>query len=474
MSVGMPPKGVQTGQKPGVTALDPTIDKTQTGSTEAATDQFGVGGAQGYLSLDDAQATKAMSATLAGAASLLKLSETTIARLPVGADLDRARIATFNKVLGQLAKVSKDLSVRGLGSTSADAGRAGDLRGIAEQLGAQYVALEGKLAGTKNGEIHKASSMVGDLVRGQLEAADVAGNLAAKVNLQLEASGVTGAITGELQPESEQFKRTAWAHYNKGKQATTHFMKVIHFGRADTGLDRVRASDGDPATLALADNRGGMIKHQWGDDPAAIALYDRARARLGGSYAPADYNSAVSHAALGNTEEAVALLNDAISHTPNADAQSKLREIAAGDSDLTPLLSSLAYHQLVEPAGGTKLTKTGEADHRGRDLHQTPAWSYDLPVVGLREYLDEQIAAMGARLRDEKKSNISIHWDGDKAEIIAETVPVPGAMADKVLAEISLGTGHYDVTVHATDKLVFDPAELHRLFGDMKLRDTML
>ena len=410
--------------------------------------------------------------------------------------------AELNRILGRLDKLQADLSTPGLGAVAVDAGKIGDIRGAVVQLGEAYAKLEAKLADVKFEPASKLSGALGDLVKGQLGATDLAEYMRADVP-DLEKAGVTGQMKVDLGDQVEDLKRVGWAHYNKGKLAKAagqDGLAAAHFEGAIDNLKRMSKMSSDNAVQTVAANRLGMVHHQMGEETRAIGYYDIALALNGEKYPPGHFNQASSWLALGQMDAALEQIELSVKNTKSPDDAEMMRGLAAKDSDLAGLIGEPRYQALV---GDCALTKDVSTDTE-RPVFKTDAWIYKMDGAKAGEFLEAMCAALAAQVKANTpeggaRPSASLHGPGglivtgpapedprqglrywaqdeiDPTKLAGQVLEVMTQEVDgPILRDACVGTIHFGLdgnsftfNVQEKDKLAIDPWALHCVAGPM-------
>jgi hypothetical protein len=419
--------------------------------------------------------------TEAGALATLDTAERLLAGL--GPRLDAvqgqrldAQLPVLSSALALVDRVAADLSQPGFGATAADAGAGSRLRALATTLAGGLDRLFHGLATTPEGSPGKARRFAAELLRTEARVLEATERAARPMAAPSDA--LPSSVLAEAVPEAARGPvRTAWAAIARSDRGgPSFFARHALLGVAAEALDHARrAAPDDAATRAVAHHGEALIRLRFGAPGEALDLLDAAAEAAGGRYPSLDYDRALVKTAVGDTRGAVRDLQAALVGAPSPDAAVALRRHAASEPGLIGLLSEPAFHALTAPVGGPSQTRSGALDHRGRALHTSPGWTYQLPVVEAREYLDETFGALKDAARAERRPAMDLHWfdDGRRGELFAETVPVDGVISDAVIASFEFTAGTLDVRLHRTERLLVDPAELHRVLSDVKLRDRI-
>jgi hypothetical protein len=465
-----------------------TLDATPPGAAQAAAtqaaapsapaerpaptaDSFGATGPRGFLALDPKSAELAAKATVNNARALLDRAAEGLERLQPGAPLEGAQAERAVAVLTQLEKLHRDLSTPGLGSAAADAGLGADVRGLRADLAQSFATLVERVESAKAGPDLARARVLGEAFLRLSE--PILGPRPPALD-----RGVVPALAlpAELQPIAER----AAAAYERAAHADTHFTAVAIYGphfKADLAKLTELAPD-DAATRAYVATLEGMSSTLFGGHTEAIAGFQKALRLVGGEDASIEFNLARAQAYDLKPEKALASLQGAVKHATTPAQANAVRELAAVDPAMWQLIGEPAYHTLLEPIGGSKLTHMeGVRDHRDRPLHRTEARMYHVGGVAERADFDALLGPIGEKAYATKRTNVKLVWnEAGVRSLIAERVPINGVVADMDLATFTEvpKKGRWEVAVHGADRLVFDPAELHRLLGELKLRDLPL
>lgn len=449
--------------------IAPTNAAESEAKTKASGDEYGIHGPRGFFALDQAAAEAAAKATFASAGRLFERAAEGLSLLEAGAPLEGKQAERALALLAQIEKIHQDLSIPGFGSSAADAGLGKDLRELKAELAELFSSFRDRIEASPSGTEHAKARVLGEaFVR-----------LADSVLGPSTPSLKIGAIAAvPLSERALEVAEHAVRYYERAAQAPTHFAKVVLYGeRVKSDLAKLTELDpGDPSTKAFVENMQGLSARLFGAYGDAAQSFQKALTHAGGKDASIEFNLATALALDGKADKALKALERAIDSATTPTQAGQLREMAAADPAMWHLLGEPAYHALVAPVGGAKLTQMeGVQDHKGRQLHQSKAWMYHLSGSIERQELDEVFAPLREKAYAQLKSGVSLVWDeGGKGSIIAEQVPVNGAVSDLELATLVEGKGRWEVTIHGADRLVFDPLELHRLFGEIKLRDHEL
>lgn len=445
-----------------VTNVAESETKAKTGG-----DEYGIHGPRGFFALDQAAAETAAKATFASAGRLFERATEGLSLLEVGAPLEGKQAERAIALLAQVEKIHQDLSIPGFGSSAADAGLGQDLRELKAELAELFSSFRDRIEASPSGTDHAKARVLGEaFVR-----------LSDSLLSPSKPSLKIGAIA--VLPMSEralEVAEHAASYYDRAAQAPTHFAKVVLYGqRLKSDLAKLNELEpGDAAVKAFVENMEGLSQRLFGAYGDAAQSFQKALDHAGGKNAAIEFNLATALAHDGKNKKALTVLQGAIDNATTPSQAHALREMAAADPAMWHLLGEPAYHALVEPVGGAKVTQMeGVQDHQGRQLYQSKTWMYHLGGVIERGELDELFGPLREKIYAALKSGVGLVWDKDSGSgsIIAERVPVNGALSDVELATLVEGKGRWEVLIRGGDRLVFDPLELHRLFGELKLRD---
>jgi hypothetical protein len=416
---------------------------------------------------------------------MLEAASANVEQIKLGARLELAETAIANRVLGRLERASRDLTEPGLGAAAEDAGKSEELRAVRAKLETTFLALRERVETAPNGDLEKCRKIAKRLV-----------SLADRVLMPSRGPMTIGALlVVPLNRELAAFAEKADAYYTRGAQSRTHFAKVLYSRLAMNEVDfmKGRAKD-NPEITAFAHSMAGMIsQHLFGGNTDALELYHVALEKLGGYSASVQYNIAAASSALGKNAEAIDALQKAVKQSTTPSQAEGLLAMAAHDPGMWHLVSEPKYHELLESVGGTKLTQMeGVVDHHDRPLHQTRGWMYHLPGSWEPEQLEVEFAQLPSNALGTPGTGVRLQWGKadffepgppraggrivamvpSKGDIIAERISGSGESSHVVLGQLTKGPGRWEITLNATDRLVFDPAELHRFLATFKLRDA--
>jgi tetratricopeptide (TPR) repeat protein len=464
--VGTPPSAAETG----AAAATARVGAPDTRPTQAP-DGFGATGPRGFLALDQKAAEQAAKATVTNARALLERAGEGLERIEPGAPLAGAQAERAASVLAQLEKVHRDLSTPGLGSAAADAGFGADVRGLRAELAQSFATLVERAESAKAGPDLARARVLGEAFMRLSE--PILGPRAPALDV-----GVVPALA--LPAGVQTIAERAALAYDHTARAPTHFSRVAMYG-PHLRQDLAKLSElepKDPATRAYVETLEGLTTMLVGGYPDAVAHFEKALRRLGGEDASIEFNLARAHARNDKPAKALDALEDAVKHATTPAQAQALRELAAADPAMTALLGEPGYHAIVESVGGTRLTRMeGVRDHRDRPLHRTEPRMYHVGGAAERQDFDAIFAPIRASAYEAKRTNVNLVWnESGVGSLVAERVPMNGVVSDVDLATFTQvpKEGRWEIAVHGHDRLVFDPAELHRLLGELKLRDHAL
>ncbi len=459
-----------TAAEPGqVAGADLPLVNVAESKAKQSGDEYGINGPRGFFALDQTTAEAAAKATFASATRLFERAVEGFNVLEHRAPLTGPQAERALALLGQIEKIHHDLSIPGFGSSAADAGLGKDVRELKADLAELFSSFRDRIEASPSGTEHaKARVLAEAFVR-----------LSEGVLGPSEPSRKIGAIPALPLPEQAlAVAEQAVSYYERAAVAPTHFAKVVLYGaRLKSDLAKLEEiAPQDPAAKAFVKTMQGLNDRLFGAYGEAAKSFEQALALVGGKEASIEYNLATALALEGKGKKALETLEGAIADATTPAQATQLREMAAVDPAMWHLLGEPAYHALVAPVGGSKLTQQeGVRDHRDRQLHQSKAWMYHLSGVITRQDLDEEFALLREKTYADLKSGVALVWDAEgRGAIIAEQVPINGVVSDMQLATLAEGPGRWEVTIHGGDRLVFDPLALHRLLGDIKLRDHEL
>ncbi|MFO0722134.1 MAG: hypothetical protein U1E65_00035 [Myxococcota bacterium] len=422
------------------------------------------GGPAGYTAPSQSAAALAVQATLGSAERSLNIVDDALSSLEAkrGQALDPELAGALQSLLARLDSAADSLFDRRLAQDASAAGKGDQVNALRSGIGERYGAIRSLVEAAPTGDIAKARQILKTVVAAErrISPETVLPNVGAFLSVPLSARAL---------PLAEQ----AEAFYERGASAHTLFGKVAHFGIAEDAIRRLLDhADADGDARAWAGNLGGMIKHAYGDDGAALKAYGLAMAELGRPDAALSYNLGVAHASLGHAEKAVTALSAALQVSTSEVQRAGIAALAASDPALWSLMSEPGYHALLKPFGGTQLTRMPEQPEATRPWFATPGWHYEVPAVAERE--DMQVFLQN--LNESKYGNHQppLHVEetpGGGLSIWVETEPKPEHVKLVELATLELKKSAWHCDILPAVGVLTDPAGLHALLAELKLRD---